>query len=804
MTNAARNNLLCVCTNVRLEKAGNMKRGKIALVWAVAGVILAGLLSVTPAPVVTLAEPATEAGESVAWASCWFADGDVWRFGLTDGTFAKDRWIESNGVWYWLGSDGVMATGLQEVGGSQYYFAANGAMQTGWVKVGEGWYYCDPSGAMASGWRLVNDAWYWFDQSTHLMSTGWVNAGNTWYLMSDSGSMRTGWALFDGSWYYLGNSGAMATGWLLDGSWYYLDGSGVMATGVRKINGSSYFFNKSGAMAIGWCLDGADWRYANGSGVLQSGWLYLGGQWYLIDPQSEVASCGVTTVGDVRYYFGSDCAMRTGWIADGADWYLASDSGALQDRWQLVSGNWYWLDPTSAKMATGWITDNGKAYFLDSSGAMAAAELIRGDDAAYWVGADGSSIGGGWRDTPSGRYYFEDSADSLGRYPAHFGLIEVDGEHYFIDSDSGMRKSGSVTAADGKTYFVDDNGIVASNCSVRSDGTVLDSSGSPAAPNTWILINQQWIYSDENSKLYKGWLNGTYYLDPQTGIMHTGWVLLDGKRYFFNASGILLKNAWFRAGGEANWYWYHSDSAGVMQTGWFQDSNGKKYYLAPSGFTCYPEGAAVSGRRIIDGKMCTFKSKDDPYLVGSVDASSDLFANRTRDTLLANVSWADDQVYLDAVITKANEISSTTDWFIACDNALCRVVVLRWDYGARGWKVDQCWNCNGARKTYWGAWTVQHRYKCNWADEYFGKGYNDWSTCFIESYSDYNEGGHLRYVPGKGYEDCASIHSTGETTTGWVNSGCYGLLWDNAKYIYDNVPDGSSVYVFEYGDGRVI
>ncbi len=63
--------------------------------------------------------------------------------------------------------------------------------------------------------------------------------------------------------------------------------------------------------------------------------------------------------------------------------------------------------------------------------------------------------------------------------------------------------------------------------------------------------------------------------------------------------------------------------------------------------------------------------------------------------------------------------------------------------------------------------------------------------------------GHLRYIPGAGYEDCASIHSTGYSETGWGNTGCCGLTWDNAKWVYDNMPNGSTVYVFRYSDGRV-
>lgn len=176
------------------------------------------------------------------------------------------------------------------------------------------------------------------------------------------------------------------------------------------------------------------------------------------------------------------------------------------------------------------------------------------------------------------------------------------------------------------------------------------------------------------------------------------------------------------------------------------------------------------------------------------------YSSRSRDASLYNVTWTGDTEYINRLAQKAAQVGSGSDYFFAWDNELCRVIVFQRSGGS--WSAIKLWNCNGARNTFSGAWSVVHRQKCNWADEYFGMGYNDWSTCFIESYSS-SSLGHLRYIPGKGYEDCASIHSTGYSETGWGNTGCCGLLYDNAKWVYDNVPNGSTVYVFRYSDGRV-
>lgn len=202
-----------------------------------------------------------------------------------------------------------------------------------------------------------------------------------------------------------------------------------------------------------------------------------------------------------------------------------------------------------------------------------------------------------------------------------------------------------------------------------------------------------------------------------------------------------------------------------------------------------------SGSGSTDDPSTNNTQRPDTPTGGNTDYSS-----RSRDASLYNVTWTGDTEYINRLAQKAAQVGSSSDYFFAWDNELCRVIVFQ--RSGSGWSAIKLWNCNGARATYSGAWSVVHRQKCNWADEYFGMGYNDWSTCFIESYSSSSKG-HLRYIPGKGYEDCASIHATGYSETGWGNGGCCGLLIDDAKWVYDNLPNGTTVYEFRYSDGRV-
>ena len=85
----------------------------------------------------------------------------------------------------------------------------------------------------------------------------------------ESVKWNLGWNSFDGNWFYVDsvNPVSLHSGWLYtNGAWYWLDPSThAMAIGLHECNGSAYWFNGSGAMATGWVLDGGTWYYATGS-----------------------------------------------------------------------------------------------------------------------------------------------------------------------------------------------------------------------------------------------------------------------------------------------------------------------------------------------------------------------------------------------------------------------------------------------------------------------------------------------------------------------------------------------------------
>lgn len=115
----------------------------------------------------------------------------------------------------------------------------------------------------------------------------------------------------------------------------------------------------------------------------------------------------------------------------------------------------------------------------------------------------------------------------------------------------------------------------------------------------WVLVNHNWYYLDLSGAMQTGWLfldNTWYWLEPsglmatgfklvngalyhfsQSGSMSTGWFVDDGTWYCANATGA-IRAGWFYYG--SNWYWLDPNNNGAMLLG-FQTVNGSIYYLDP-------------------------------------------------------------------------------------------------------------------------------------------------------------------------------------------------------------------------------
>ena len=137
----------------------------------------------------------------------WKHDSKGYWYRYTDGTYAKNQWLQVGGKWYYFNADGYMRTGWLQSGWSWYYLnTTSGAMVKGWAKIGGKWYYFNPSGAMATGWKKVGGKWYYFKGSGEMV-TGWRQVGASWYYFNSNGVMLTGTQTIGGVKYVFDSNG---------------------------------------------------------------------------------------------------------------------------------------------------------------------------------------------------------------------------------------------------------------------------------------------------------------------------------------------------------------------------------------------------------------------------------------------------------------------------------------------------------------------------------------------------------------------------------------------------------------------
>ena len=328
------------------------------------------------------------------------------------------------------------------------------------------------------------------------------------------------------------------------------------------------------------------------------------------------------------------------------------------------------------------------------------------------------------------------------------GWLKTGGQWYWLNPDDNGRMAKGWAQVDGKWYYLNGSGAM------RSGG--------------WMKLGKTWYYLNSSGAMAEGWkkIKGTwYYLKPESGAMATGWVHDGSHWYRMSGSGAML-TGWQKVGGK--WYllknsgamaegwakasgtWYYlMPGSGAMKTGWL-DLNGTWYYLDGS-------GAMVTGSRTINGKTNLF-SKSGVWQ--GLDKIDELFTK-----------WAQPE-------------SSATKWLILVDTKRCKVGVF---YGSKGnWNLQRMMDCAPGKSS---TPTKKGRFTVGSKGYYFDSGS---ARCFYFSQFSGNYLFHSVL-----YSQTSSPKYVTDGTMGRPAShGCVRLQLSNAKWIYNNVPRGSKVYVW--------
>lgn len=192
----------------------------------------------------------------------------------------------------------------------------------------------------------------------------------------------------------------------------------------------------------------------------------------------------------------------------------------VQAKWVQKSSKWYYKK-SDGSYAKGWLSVSGKKYYLDASGIMQV----------------------GWKKIGNYWYYFNTSG------VMQKGWLVKDGMRYLMLSNGRMFKG--LRTVNGRIFYFTPKAVGKYKEGARITG--------------WKQINNKWYYFTP-SGAYKGWhkIKGSWYYFNTNGVMQTGWLKDNGKRYYLYKSpssrvGKMASNTKVKIGGKT----YNFNSSGA-------------------------------------------------------------------------------------------------------------------------------------------------------------------------------------------------------------------------------------------------
>ena len=582
------------------------------------------------------------------------------------------------------------------------------------------------------------------------------------------------------------------------------------------------------------------WAYATSDGTIVRAEKYAAsdGNVYLADADGKLLDAGWHETADYdngethRYYVEESAHACVPGASESGYAHVTLDEGYVATGCFTYDGNRYKADSTGKLATSKWVVTgdftNGslQRYWAQADGSFAKSRLVTPDECGYWAYATGNwYVARGKYTASNGNVYLADNEGKLADPGWKVTGDYTDGalQRYYIDADAHACVPGYST--DGYAHYTLPEGYVMRHRTYY-DGYLM------LADNDGLILTdgmkEGWVVTDKLDGAYQ-----RYYLHNYNGCLVATIDFFEGtisgkKGVFFGRedTGYVLRGTLSTSRGvllaDNDGFLVESTrSAGWMVATAYDEGRAQRYYLETmdDGHLYAKTGLFEATLETETESALFWGDEEKGYVVrgtqfyydgakylsdettGKLTVIAGTAGSGTRDPYIAEVTWSTDSAYLATMRAYASQIGSETDYFIAADYDLCRVTIMQKQ--GSSWIVLKTLNGNFGRNGVGcagingdGINRITTKRQCDWDDFYFGKGYNDWACGYIESYSS-DSLGHLRWNEEHGgYEDFASIHSTGYTTTGWGNTGCIGLLWDECKWIYDTIPYYTTVYQF--------
>lgn len=412
-------------------------------------------------------------------------DGHYYAQG--SGRLVSSAYVDVEGSWYYLDSQGNKLTGAQTVDGVQVYFDENGKQVKGSFAP-DGNFYDPNSGALISGQYYLADGHFYDKTNNQVATSRYVEFDGHWYYVNDKGEKLTGSQTIDGVKVYFDETGAQVRGGFAYhdfNNYYYDKDTGSLVTNdFVEDQGNRYYVDKNGRkFRIGGVheVKGQKVAFVYGDAHVALGeWLHPAGTNGFYDYNNKrFKGPGFITdrKGTLYYFNGSDQRPINLNIIDGNLYYLGNPSDKYANgkvfRDGLIhiananpllegSSNIFYFDKETGAAIKGQYkeVDGSWYYFGPNWYALTGEQTI--DSVPVYFDKDGKQVKGAFAD--NGRYYDKDSGALVtSKY------IEVDGDWYYVNQD-GYKLVGPQTVDYVHVCFDQDGKQIKDRLSISEDG----------------------------------------------------------------------------------------------------------------------------------------------------------------------------------------------------------------------------------------------------------------------------------------------------------------------------------------------
>lgn len=604
------------------------------------------------------------------------------------------------GNWYYYDQEGKKVTGWQEIDGQRYYFDQDGKQFKGQPFVEPGGYiahkppYYDRNSNIQ--FEQVNRIFY-FDPDTgemwknRFVYTSYVDPRfqietrrEGWFYLGDDGQAVIGWQTIDGKRLYftttgvqikdklINNDGAFDVGYRTEDDRYFLDPDTGEVWTNRFVHASYERLHSRGLFPT------SNWFYLGPDGKAVTGWQTIDGKEYHFDYMGA-QSKGKTAWQAGKLFYLDDLTGEKVYNSfeqvseagnDGPGSYLIRSyyfgpDGSRQDLTGLktIDGKTYFFNDNHSLLIDQVQTIDGQIYGFDEKGELkrnSFAHANRDYKTWYYLGEDGKAVKG-WQTIDGFRYYFLENG-----VQAKDKLVEVGDSLYYFDKDSGqlwtnrqLRKDGFIyqigadgralditdqktrfeTQADGKTYFIDENGQKATGLQdIKGNKYYFDTDGVLQKNFLLGLDENQQVIDASSSSNRSNPFNTFYYFDAESGAaVKNKLEKIGDDLFYFGEEGMVRSGDRPRVGDKI--YYSNWDRTISIKEGITSDRYPNFYFIQK-------DGSISKNRFVTDGQKTYYMGEDGHPIASGYQTIDDQLYYFTATGLLAKGLQVDDQAQL--------------------------------------------------------------------------------------------------------------------------------------------------------------